>query len=429
MIPLGEMLESDRCAFKTLNLANNGTVDEGARYIIKGLKGNASVTDLDLSENGITESSAERLADVARGLWRDGHKINDCLIKKIILSDNNFGAAGCRLLVRAFTAENFQHLEMANCGAGFSSAKIVAENVREVATRWRVLDLRGNNLGRQGLNLIFWGLRQNRSLRVLLLGDNRAGPMFGSDDDALLRHGVALQRALRANVVLRDLDLSYNGIDSQGGVNLFEALLENYTIRRVNLRGNVLDDDVQEALANLFRYNDVIEELDLGENKMGYQCCLSIAEGIECNRALKILRVDYNNLSSAGNMCLEAFVRCISMNTSLRVLIMDGNKLGSEWGVQLADALARNNTLVKVSLRDSRFDSRAGLMLLNAYVYNSLLMELALSADEVGEEVWLRFKQEFAKKRAYVDPASEVNNETSVEDFGAAFCLKYFGLD
>jgi hypothetical protein len=108
---------------------------------------------------------------------------------------------------------------------------------------------------------------------------------------------------------------------------------------------------------------------------------------------------------------------------------MDGNKLGSEWGVQLADALARNNTLVKVSLRDSRFDSRAGLMLLNAYIYNSLLMELALSADEVGEEVWVRFKQEFAKKRAYVDPASEVNNETSVEDFGAAFCLKYFGLD
>jgi len=68
-------------------------------------------------------------------------------------------------------------------------------------------------------------------------------------------------------------------------------------------------------------------------------------------------------------------------------------------------------------------------MLLNAYVYNSLLMELALSADEVGEEVWLRFKQEFAKKRAYVDPSSQVHDETTVDDGGAEILNKYYTLD
>jgi len=404
MIPLAESLADHDCSFKTLHIASNDVMDEGGQYIIKGLKANGSVTDLDISENLMTRESAEVLSDLARGLYRDGLKVNDCLVKKIVVSDNDFGSEGCRMLTKAFTAPNFQHVEMANCGAGASSAKIIAHAMRDVLTHWRVLDLRGNNLGRLGMNNIFWALRQNRSLRSLLIGENNAGPLFGSDDDALLQHGVAIQRALRANVVLRELDLSYTGIDWRGGVNIFEALVENYSIRKISLRGNVLDDNVHEALSNLFRYNDILEEVDLGENRMGYQCCYSIAEALECNRSVHSLSIDYNNLSAAGSITIEAFVRCLAMNTTLRTLIMDGNKLGSEWGVKLADGFSRNNTLYKVSLRDSRLDARAGMALLNAFKFAPFLLELAISADEVGADIWEQFRAEFARKRALPGP-------------------------
>jgi Ran GTPase-activating protein (RanGAP) involved in mRNA processing and transport len=381
-----------------------------------------------MSANLMTSNSAEVMADVARGLYRDGIKINDCLVKKIVISDNDFGAEGCKMLSRAFTASNFLHLEMANCGAGPSSAKIIAHAMRDVMTHWRILDVRGNNLGRQGMNNIFWALRQNRSLRSLLIGENFGGPLLGSDDDALLGHGVAIQRALRANVVLRELDLSYSGLDWRGGMNVLEALLENYTLRKVSLRGNVIDDSVHEALSNLFRYNDVIEELDLGENRLGYQCCFSIAEGLECNRSIRHLAIDYNNLSAAGSVTLDAFVRCLSMNTTMRVLNMDGNKLGPQWGMSLADALARNGTLFKVSVRDNRLDNRAGRSLLGCFIHAKFLMELAVTADEVGMDVFEEFRRVFRAKRALVG-AEDAQDETEMAEEECEIMKKYYALD
>lgn len=428
MIPLKEMLRDPHCAFTTMRLAGNDLMDEGAGYFVAGLKSNTTITDLDLSSNCITATSADKLADVGRGIYKDGRKISDCLLRRVVISDNKFGFQGCKALARAFCGSaNLEHFEMANTGAGSSTAKIIASAVRDVATHWRVLDLSGNKLGRDGLNGIFWSLRQNRSLRVLLLGDNGAGPLFASDDDVLLGHGVAVQRAIRANVMLRELDLSYNGIDTLGGINIMEAMLENYTIRKLNLRGNVFDDDIHYALSNLFRYNNVLDELDLGENRLGYQCCFAIADGLECNRSIQIFYVDDNNLSAGGNVPLDAFVRCLSMNTSMRVLVMDTNKLGPEWGRALADAIARNNTLERVSLRDNRFDSTAGRLLMNAYRYAPFLVELALSADEIGTELWEQFRREFRRKRADVNP-EDTTDETVIEYKTSPILDHYYNL-
>ena len=51
----------------------------------------------------------------------------------------------------------------------------------------------------------------------------------------------------------------------------------------------------------------------------------------------------------------------------------------------IAEAFARNSTLLQVSLRDNRLDSRAGKALLQAYKNCKYLIEMALSSDEIGE--------------------------------------------
>ena len=139
---------------------------------------------------------------------------------------------------------------------------------------------------------------------------------------------------------------------------------------------------------------------------MGYNCCFSIAEGIEANRSLKSLILDHNELSNAGTATMEAFGRAIMMNYSLKTLVLDKNQLGPEWGICLAESIARNNTLgtpslthlitnpltqsptysiiVHLSLKDNRLDSRAGLALYNSYRYAPFLLELAVSASELG---------------------------------------------
>ncbi len=120
---------------------------------------------------------------------------------------------------------------------------------------------------------------------------------------------------------------------------------------------------------------------------------------------MKTLILDHNELSNAGIATMEAFGRAIMMNYSLKTLILDTNQLGPEWGICLAEAIARNNTLgtvvhlltclrtysliysliVHLSLKDNRFDARAGLALYNSYRYAPYLLELAVSASELGD--------------------------------------------
>ena len=295
---------------------------------------------------------------------------------------------------------NFKFVEMANIGAGPGTAKLIADGIRDVSLEWQFADLSGNSMSRSGLNHIFWAMRQNRSLRVLLIGDNKAGSIFGTAEDANLGHGVAIQRAIKANVIVRELDLSYNAMSTEACEGIMQCMLQNHTIRRLSLRGNKMDDNISDALFDLITFNNVLEELDLGENRLGYSCCHSIGESIGTNRALKILCVDYNELNAAGTSTLDTFVRGIYLNTSLRTLILDGNKLGSSWGVGIAHALARNNTLQQLGFKDNRLDDVAGKALLNSYKAAQFLMEVSLSEDEVGAKVWDQFKRVFNQKRA-----------------------------
>ena len=51
-------------------------------------------------------------------------------------------------------------------------------------------------------------------------------------------------------------------------------------------------------------------------------------------------------------------------------------------------------------------DLRAGEALLRAFKKAEYLVELALSADEVGEMLWEEFRREFASKRSSIHPDS-----------------------
>ena len=84
----------------------------------------------------------------------------------------------------------------------------------------------------------------------------------------------------------------------------------------------------------------------------------------------------------------------------MRTLILDGNKLGSSWGVGIAHALARNNTLQQVGFKDNRLDEVAGKALLSSFKAAPFLMEISLSEDEVGATVWDQFRRVFNEKRA-----------------------------
>lgn len=282
------------------------------------------------------------------------------------------------------------------------------QRVRDVAVAWRYLDVSENSISRTGMNQIFWAARHNRRLRVLRISLNPVGSVFCSNGDALLTHGISVPVAIRENSVLRELDLSFLALSSEAGINLIDAVIDNHTLKRLSLRGNQLDDNVALMLPDLFRCNNVLEELDLSHNRLGFASAFAIAESLDANRSLKKLFLEYNRFGGSGSATLDAFARSIMMNYSLQVLFLDGNKLGPEWGVRLSEAMVRNNVLTQVSLRDNRLDSRSGEALLKAFAHCPYLLELAVTADEIGNKVYDEFRRVFSRKRASIRPDSLV---------------------
>ena len=108
-----------------------------AAVFYKGLKNNISLTDCSLADNALTGTVAEELADVARGFYRDGKKVCDCQLKRLVISDNpriDFMEASSW---RAMLSPNFKFVEMANIGAGPGTAKLIADGLRDVSLEWQ----------------------------------------------------------------------------------------------------------------------------------------------------------------------------------------------------------------------------------------------------------------------------------------------------
>ena len=410
---ISDALLNPKCKIRTLHLARNDLSEEGGCFIAKSLIGNISVTDLDLSGNFLTSRVGIYIADAARGLFENGKKTCDSKFKKVLINNNPaIGPKASKTLIKALSNYTIEHLELCNIGAKYGSADIIASSLRDPEIAWCILDIQQNHFSRTGLNQIFWAMRQNKRLRILRCGQNEAGTKFCSNEDNLLRHGISVPKFLRSNVVLRELDLSFNTMCSAAGINIMDAVIDNHTIKKLSLRGNLFDDSLAAMLGDLLRCNNVLEELDIGRNKLGFSCVFAIAESLEVNRSLKRLYIDYNNFGGAGTATLDSFCRSVMMNYSLQILVFDGNKLGPTWGTRLAETFARNNTLLQVSLKDNRLDSKSGLALYKAYQHCPYLLELALSADEIGQELWEKFHLLFEVKRASTAPGEYIQETT-----------------
>lgn len=415
-IIIGEGLQLAHCALKTLNFGYNDCLEEGASGIAKALIGNLSITDIDLSGNLLTSLNASHLADAARGLFKNGVKVRDSAFKRFVLNDNpGIGRRGAKQIVKALAGANIQHIEIRNIGAGPGTGELISQYLRDPMVAWSFVDVSKNALTRVGLNQIFWAVRQNKRLRVLRVSENQAGSIFCSDADSLLGHGISVCKAFSTNAVLREVDLSYNSLTSEAGCNVIDAMLENFTIKKLSLRGNLLDDMVATRLSALIDGNEVLEEIDLGRNRMGFTCLFEISTTLAANRRLRVLLLDNNHFGGAGVGTLDSFCRAIMQNYTLQVLNLDGNKLGPEWGMRLAETFARNSALLQVSLRNNRLDVRSGTSLLNAYAFCPYMLELALSADEIGMDLWERMRAVFTEKRAAVDAAGMVE-ESALSD-------------
>lgn len=147
----------------------------------------------------------------------------------ISLADSFIGDCGCELLVR-----------------------YVKDHPNVTA-----LDLRGNNIGAEGVKAIAELLRQPSSLVSLSLEWNNAHQDLHS-----------LSEALSTNTTLRSLDLRNNKLGPEAAVQLARSLGTNSTLSRLDLRWNEISlEGVQAFTCLLESKQSGLKELELSGNK------------------------------------------------------------------------------------------------------------------------------------------------------------------
>lgn len=242
------------------------------------------------------------------------------------------------------------------------------------------------------------------------------------------------------------LDLTSNSISSEGGAELINLLMYNYSLIDLNisslegLQRNTLGPAGVKPLRELLHVNHFLSILNLSGNFIGDMGICYLGEGLKkhpVNTSLKSLNLQSNDITGDG---AEKLYQCLK-NTgvthlnlsknplkikgakavgdmimkgndinidvldisecqithpgavfiyngirrcqSLDVLIMDRNKLTAKYISELSQALWMNNTLIKLSMAHCELYDDGGIYLFDGLERNMKLVELNISHNNL----------------------------------------------
>jgi hypothetical protein len=161
--------------------------------------------------------------------------------------------------------------------------------------------------------------------------------------------------------------------------------------------------------------------LDLFDNGLGSEGGIAVAEALKTNTSLRSLDLESNGLGSEGGIAVAA---ALKTNTSLSSLNLWDNDLGSEGGIAFAEALKTNTSLSSLNLAGNDLRSDGGIAVAKALKTNTSLSSLDLGRNGIPEDVCSDIEQlltrnaELREKRqeeADTDTDAETETETETE--------------
>jgi Leucine Rich repeat len=174
--------------------------------------------------------------------------------------------------------------------------------------------------------------------------------------------GYQLDRALQSNTVLTDLDLSNNSsIDNSFTINAFGKGLKN---------------------------NSTLTKLTLTACSIGAKGICAIAKSLIHNSTLRIIRLSCNRMGNEGAIAIS---KMLCKNSSITELDVRDNAIGDEGIESLATSLYWNTSLTILSLDDNRMTNKSGRALANSIRYHPKLCSLSIENNQLTEDGLLYF--------------------------------------
>ncbi|XP_072098241.1 leucine-rich repeat-containing protein 45 [Mobula birostris] len=314
------------------------------------------------------------------------------LRKKLDLSTQSLSVDTCAVLGKVLMNDIvFTEILLCDCMLNEEGAKVLLHGLC-TNTVIEILDLKGNNLRAAGAEALGKLLRQNKSLKRLILEWNALG--MWEEGFCIFCEGV------RANKHLKHLDLRNNQVNHQDADELALALKHNETLEELDLRWNNIGLIGGRALLNALQQNKSLVRLELAGNNIPSDLLKAIEQAIDhnsdCQTTLRENRVRSKVLSNE--------IQCLKQEKSKQFLNLMGvidqqkdelcrsNRTSALQVGQLQEALNERSSIIN-SLRAKVQMSEAALALSEQKA--NVLKELLEKARMENYE----FKEKHSKER------------------------------
>jgi Ran GTPase-activating protein (RanGAP) involved in mRNA processing and transport len=283
--------------------------------VIKAIKKNTTIKELDLRWNSITSSQIIALGEacanrkdnqgktIATNIEFDDDKKND-LFKLISGQFTGDSIDLSRLSLGALSSEDskkvIKALEKNKTITTLYLGNSNLTNEQIIALGEACANRKDDQDKTIATNIKFTYSQENDLFKLISgqftgdsinLSDLSLGALSSEDSKKVIK-------ALKENTTITKLGLSFNKIEKDGVIALAEALKENKTLTELNFGWNSIGKDGVIALAQALKKNETITTLDLSGNKIGKDGVIALAQALKKNETITNLNLKNNDITN-----------------------------------------------------------------------------------------------------------------------------------
>ena len=361
---------------KTLNLCHNNLQEAGVGKMFKYLS-IPNLTKLNISHNETDEEAVDDIAKFLSQMFK---------LEELDLSYNNLQVTEVATLISevqntsSCTKLNVSHNNI-NDEAAHNIATFLSHN-----TQFRELDLSHCDLQTIDAITVCKGMISLIHLTKLNVSNNNISGEAAGD----------LAVVLSQNVLLEELDLSYNNLGAFGSLHIFRNMKKLSTLIKLNVCNIGLTEIAADDIVNVLNNNIKLQELDLSHNHIQATGATTIFKMASTANLHKFI-IGHNNISDNVEF-LESF---LSRHTNLEELDFSHNNIQAVGAIKVCRANLSKLTKFNISHNGITIDAVVDIGILLSR--NTKLQKFDLSGNDL--------------KLGYIKSLQGISNLSCLQEF------------
>ncbi|CAK9008231.1 unnamed protein product [Durusdinium trenchii] len=330
--------------------------DLGAKVIAEVLKGNTTITHIDLTSNGITDKGVQVLAQALK---------NNKTLSALNLAHNKISDVAVQVfrLPKPFGREALQDIEerILTNRAAEALDPPPAKSKEDKGERADAFP------GRPRIQALADALKLGGDMTQIDLQRE----LLGNEEIKVLAGALQLNR----KVSRIDLSSSHPKITDAGAKAIAQMLLQNKTIITINLAGNAIGRLGVEALAEAVEHNNIVREINLDHNG-----------DVETEALLKRIRTRCEeNQRAIARVMVETLLEDLKRDSTKRKIDLSHYCIGDAEVQVLSEALAGNNSITRIYLQGNQITDVGLEAISAALLFNRSITHINLSNNQIKD--------------------------------------------